>query len=195
MNFDVRKQRGQTQALFLIETLENTNKYERVYDIMGSTGNVYRVAIKQKPTCTCPDYKKRESNCKHIYFVLLRIMKVNKQNEDKSIFSKLELLDMFNNIPMITNHLIVNNTLKQKYDNMKGKDPKDNKVTGKGTDDLCPICLDELENGDQLDYCKYSCGKYIHTVCFGMWCKNKIPVCVFCKQNWNKEIGQYVNLC
>ena len=64
----------------------------------------------------------------------------------------------------------------------------------KETNDLCPICLDELENGDQLDYCKYSCGKSIHVVCFGMWCKKNTPKCIYCKCNWNKQIGEYVNL-
>ena len=24
--------------------------------------------------------------------------------------------------------------------------------------DVCPVCLDPLENGKELDYCKYSCG-------------------------------------
>ena len=67
----------------------------------------------------------------------------------------------------------------------------------KDTADLCPICLDDLENGTELDYCKYSCGKPIHTICFKMWAKKKSKTCVFCRENWEgvkKQDAGYINL-
>ena len=51
-------------------------------------------------------------------------------------------------------------------------------------DDVCPICLDPLENGKELDYCKYSCGQTIHKKCFSMWEKSKGGICVFCRGKW-----------
>ena len=71
-----RKQRGITQKLFLIETLKKKDEKSREYVIMGSTGNVYNVNITNDPTCTCPDYTNHANRCKHIFFVLVRIMKV-----------------------------------------------------------------------------------------------------------------------
>src|SRR5580700_10634340 len=102
---DSRKQRGVTQNIFLIETIIGTEQYERKYIVMGSTGNIYNVIIKNEPECTCPDYTTRYKRCKHIYFVLMRIMKIN--NVDEEEYTNDELVEMFKNIPQITNQLII----------------------------------------------------------------------------------------
>ena len=73
-----RIERCFTDNLYLVESIPQNSKEEkkRIYLIMGSTGNVYSVVITNKPTCTCPDFRQRKKRCKHIYFVLIRIMKV-----------------------------------------------------------------------------------------------------------------------
>lgn len=186
-----RKQKSKLQSIFLIETiLSEENTLERKYVIMGSTGNIYNVVINNIPTCTCPDFVTRHNRCKHIYFVLNRVMKVD--NEDKEIYSETELQDMFNDIPNIMKHLMVNDELKDTYDKLKSNNSV--KCNKKDSDDICPICLDNLENGEELDYCKYSCGKQIHKVCYGMWIKKHPATCVFCRAEWNKENNTYINL-
>ena len=194
---DIRKIRGTTQNLFLIESLKANEQYERKYIVMGSTGNIYNVVIKNIPECSCPDYSTRHKRCKHIYFILLRVMKI--EDEDQEEYTNNELLEMFKNIPHVTNNLLVDGKTKQKYDTLKNNnklDPKSQDVTKKGTDDLCPICLDDLENGDDLDHCKFSCGKSIHKVCYSMWTKKKAANCIFCGANWNEKNSdvKYVNL-
>jgi hypothetical protein len=191
----VRRQRGTTQKLFLIETIIDDKPDERKYVVMGSTGNVYDVVIKTIPECTCPDYETRGNRCKHIYFILIKVMGVADVEQDE--YSKEEIIDMFNNIPQITNNLIVESKFKETYLKLKNTDkPKEDTVSKKGTDDLCPICLDDLENGDETDYCKFSCGKLVHKVCYGMWIKKKAANCVFCNANWygKKEESKYFNL-
>lgn len=186
----IRKQRGIMQNIFLIESIiDETNKYEKCYVVMGSSGNVYQVTICNEPFCTCPDYVTRHKRCKHIFFVLVKIMKTDKEDQDE--YTDTELLEMFVRIPQITNNLIVNDKVKQKYNTLKPN--SDSKITKKNTDDLCPICLDDLENGDELDYCKFSCGKNIHKICFGMWSKSKGNKCVFCSSHWTKN-DKYINL-
>mgnify|MGYP000990748254 CR=1 FL=1 len=187
--FDKRKNRGIVQKLYLVEILEASDDLKREYIVMGSTGNVYRVEISETPTCTCPDYVQRKCRCKHIYFILLRIMKISKEMEDKQKYSNDELVTMFQNIPNITNNLIVGENIKKIY--IKKKNPE---LLKKSKDDLCPICIDDLENGEDLDFCKGSCGKYIHVECFSMWCKSRgIKTCVYCRANWIKE-SDYINL-
>jgi hypothetical protein len=129
-------------------------------------------------------------------------MGLSKGDEDKKVFDKNDLADMFSNIPTITNNLIIDNSKKKLYDAIKlGKLARGESqaITQKDTDDLCPICLDDLENGDELDFCKYSCGKSIHVKCFSMWCKVRPEQnCVFCKHSWlekPKEKSNYINLC
>lgn len=184
MEFNQRKQRAVTQRIFLIETIEEKDDFLREYIIMGSTGNVYNVNITNKPTCTCPDYTSRINRCKHIYFVLVRIMRV--VEPDKNIYTNNDLLKMFNNIPEITNVLCVNSKAKNKYDCSK------NKIVTIKNDDLCPICLDDIQNGEEYDYCKFQCGKCVHKLCFLMWHKKNPAVCLVCKSPWDSQ--KYVNL-
>lgn len=195
MSHNDRKERGKSQNLYLIERLAETNDLQRSYIIMGSSGNVYTVMIKQAPTCTCPDFKSRGKRCKHIYFVLVRIMKVT--NEDKVNYTDDDLTKMFMNIPAITNNLLADNHIKNKYNKINNKE-EDNIVQKKSTDDLCPICLDDLENGTALDYCKFSCGKSVHIECFNMWTLVNGQTCVFCRGNWNDisktDVNGYINL-
>ena len=193
-----RKQRGATQNIFLIETIIDDKETERKYVVMGSTGNVYNVIIKQNPECSCPDYMTRAKRCKHIYFVLIRVMKSS--NEDQVQYSNDELQIMFNNIPQVMHNLIVDDMIKNTYEKLKQSNKLGKKepitVSQKDTSDLCPVCLDDLDNGDELDYCKFSCGKPIHKICYSMWTKKHPVNCIFCKKSWlNKENeSQYVNL-
>lgn len=199
-----RKERGKVQKLYLVERLESKSNYEKTYVVMGSTGNIYQVDIKDTPTCSCPDYQTRFNRCKHIYFVLIRIMRVKNSQVDKESYSKSELKKMFQNIPKIIENVFVNHNIKKTYENKykdkilnSGKGADSLEIEQKSTDDLCPICLDDLENGEELDYCKYSCGKSIHKDCFSMWAKTKPNECVFCRQSWTKLLNdkqKYINL-
>jgi len=73
-----RKQRGLTERLFLL----NNDKYESKieYDVEGTTGNVYMITFAKDPyvisrwKCTCPDFKRRQLTCKHMYFVQARVL-------------------------------------------------------------------------------------------------------------------------
>ena len=196
-----RKTRGKHQNIFLIECIKPTKDYVRDYVIMGSTGNVYNVKIKDYPECTCPDYVSRHRKCKHIYFVLIRVMQVNKIDEyleDEDFYDKKTLKKMFKNIPDVANNLQIDDSKKEMYNKMKNNNNDNNNdchSIKKDTDDLCPICLDDLENGEELDYCKYSCGKYIHKYCFAMMCKKREANCPFCRSPWiKKEVSTYINL-
>ena len=182
---NLRKNRSLTQRLYLIESCKINERLEREYIVMGSTGNVYHVIIKNSPVCNCPDYKQRNNRCKHIYFILIRIMNIN--NPDKYEYNDDDLENMFKNIPEITNYLQVSHDVKQNYQKIK------NKKISKDLDDFCPICLDELENGENIVTCKFSCGRHVHELCFDMLNRNKTNTeCIYCKHSWDEE--KYINL-
>jgi len=175
-----RIERCYTDNIYLIESLPEDYKYpfQRIFVIMGHSGHVYNVTISNVPNCTCPDFMHKNRRCKHIYFVLMRIMNIN--NYKERYFSDEQLEEMFLNVPPVAQNLIyvgekVNNEEKeveQKFDK----------------DDICPICLDPLENGKDLDFCRYSCGKTIHKKCFSMWEKTKGSICVFCRAEWHSKL-------
>jgi hypothetical protein len=187
-----RKQNGLTHKLYLIDVLVPKDKYTRAYTVMGSTGNVYEVTVTKTPSCTCPDYVSRKKRCKHIFFILLRIMHVT--DGDKGSYTQNELLEMFNKIPPVTNYLCVDNDTRNKYIELKSKQSG---VDQKALDDVCPICLEDLSNGEELDFCKYSCGKNIHKNCFEMVNQKrdiKEILCPFCRHNWEQASTGYLNL-
>jgi hypothetical protein len=38
------------------------------FEVVGSTGNIYKTVIGKVPTCDCPDVRFRKTQCKHICF-------------------------------------------------------------------------------------------------------------------------------
>ncbi len=224
-----RKYRGKTQRIFLIECIvgkasfsnsrekvsknffcTDINEYSRSYMVCGTTKNVYKVTIKNTPVCTCPDHQMRRRRCKHIYFVLCRIMNVSPDKEDLKKYSNQDLLKMFTNIPPVTNNLIVNNNAQKEYMKHKkdgifiGKDStnkKDDKIKKQRFDDICPICLDDITDEEDSDFCKYSCGKSVHKICFEKWMDvtHSKKKCIFCQADWgpkkhNVTPSKYINL-
>ena len=172
-----RIERCYTDNIYLIESVppDSEDDTERTYVIMGHSGHVYNVTISHRPKCTCPDFYLRGNRCKHIYFVLIRIMNID--NVTDKYYSDEDLTDMFRNIPPIAQNLMYKGS---DVEINEGKEVEQKFEEG----DICPICLDPLENGKELDFCRYSCGKTIHSKCFSMWVKSKGSICVFCRAQW-----------
>ena len=87
-----RMERCFTDNIYLIEALppDSEDDTERTYVIMGHSGNVYNVTIANRPHCTCPDFYLRRNRCKHIYFVLMRIMNI--ENPTDKFYDDDELI-------------------------------------------------------------------------------------------------------
>lgn len=190
-----RKTRGIKQKIFLILTYEyDDDKLERSYEVMGTTGNVYMVTINESPSCTCPDYVTRAKRCKHIYFVLTRIMKVRTEQEDIEKYPNDVLRNMFDSIPIITESLRVDATKLNKFKELKKNKNGEVKMRKIMEEDMCPICLMELDDSEDLVYCKYSCGNSIHKECFDMYNLKKTEIkCILCQNLWNPD-RQYIKL-
>lgn len=73
--YQARYERALTQRMFLIDRQRTTRSdehgeyKEEVFDMAGTTGNVYQVTISKLPKCTCPDWRNNRSQCKHIIYV------------------------------------------------------------------------------------------------------------------------------
>lgn len=67
-----RLERVRSQRMFLIDRErkpdeDDTGEVE-VFDLAGTTGNIYQVTVSKVPSCTCPDNEKG-NQCKHIVYV------------------------------------------------------------------------------------------------------------------------------
>ena len=183
-NMTDRKVKSLTDKLYLID-----RKTDRNYVIMGSTGNVYEVNFvsmsdgKNSVKCTCPDNKYRSKRCKHIYFVLLRI--VNVTNVDSYYYMD----DQIMNIRDITkDNVLVSEDIKKKYENSLVQNVR-------GLDDICPICFEDMTTDDDYVHCVSGCKRCVHRMCFSMWERANGPKCVFCRAVMGgNNGGTYVNL-
>lgn len=184
---NIRKENSKKDGLYIIEVAD-VDEHSKKYVIMGHSGKVYETLITNKPSCSCPDFKYRRKRCKHIYFILLKAMKVKADDTDNPEYTDDDIENMFNKIPPAMDHLYVNDYMHNKYEKAKKEAKNKGKVIVvemKSTDDSCLICLDDLENGEELDYCKYSCGKPIHSLCFKMWTSKRPNCCIICKADWD----------
>ncbi|KAJ5176368.1 RING finger domain protein [Penicillium canariense] len=144
------------------------------FDVVGSTGNIYKVVIGKQPTCDCPDGRKG-NQCKHICYVLLKALKPRPELQYQLGFVSSELREMYEGSPL--------SRIKATATSDQDHDGKRKPVEGD-----CPICFMEFEAKDETIWCKAACGNNIHKACFDQWAatsRAQGPVrCVYCRTNW-----------
>ena len=89
-----RKNRGKNQNICL-KKVNFLSDNKREYVIIGTTNNSYTVTVSNIVTCTCPDHETRQVRCKHIYFVLCKILKIENGDEDKYFYTNSKLRTIF----------------------------------------------------------------------------------------------------
>jgi hypothetical protein len=70
-----RLNRALSQSMYLLSiTKKDIQDYS--FSVEGSTSSVYKVDLNENLRCTCIDFKKRHKICKHILFILFRVLKI-----------------------------------------------------------------------------------------------------------------------
>ena len=145
-------------------------------ELAGSTGNVYTVSISHVPTCTCPNFVKGNPQCKHILYVLIKMLKAPERLQYQLAFLTNELREIFDHagpLPV------------EKLDD-SDKDGKRKPVEGD-----CPICCDDLEPAaEEIVWCRAACGNNLHKSCFDRWKASKRGgqvTCPYCRTPWQGD--------
>ncbi|CAF1124930.1 unnamed protein product [Rotaria sordida] len=210
-----RIERALHQRLYLLAVTKSSNEPTyREYKVLGQTANVYTIIITHIPSCTCPDYAKGHL-CKHIIFVLHRVLKVDRNspllyqqalltNELNEIFAKADLQHN-------DSHILAEQSIREAY-HAKTGDPNvilnSKKIQQKiiTNDDECPICFESMINEkNNILFCSTSCGNNMHKKCFEQWRQaklsmNELVTCPFCRIEWktiikrNKNQNDFLNL-
>lgn len=86
-----RLDRACSQRMFVIDRVrtDSDDGPEEVFEMAGTTGNVYRVTIASVPSCDCPDSHKG-NQCKHIIYVRSLPRNLHAKCRSSTMSSKLQ---------------------------------------------------------------------------------------------------------
>ncbi|GJD11733.1 hypothetical protein Gasu2_58610 [Galdieria sulphuraria] len=202
-----RLERAKKQRLYLL-AVTNSEVGSPSFAILGSTGNVYTVWFQSGcPKCNCIDHRVRKTLCKHVIFVLLRILKVPEEQIEKfcsSCGSESELQRYLRNVTLLvdTQYIAPQNTVedfKSIVGDLDGSFSSLRKppVPRREENTECPICFENFsteEGAEPILYCKWGCGNAVHKDCFDKWSCSKVEAgqevtCVYCRTPWEKTEG------
>ncbi|KAF2677246.1 hypothetical protein K458DRAFT_378710 [Lentithecium fluviatile CBS 122367] len=177
------KERALTQRLTILDRERSgTDQVPEEKVVMaGSTGNVYTQHIRHIPSCDCP-HAKKGNQCKHIIYVMLRVLKAPEHVGYQLALTSGELRDLFKNAAPIP-----------RADATDTSTTDDEDGNRKPIEGECPICYTDFEpEKEAIVYCKAACGNNIHKDCMQSWMAAKAgkATCPCCRAQWaDEDIG------
>lgn len=172
------------------------------YVVARTTSTMFQ-SERMKWDCTCPDFLKRNKACKHIYFIVYKVLRFDRDQTDYSKAAHHQdcwefALKRFENKEHDTD---VPEDILKAYNKLREiKKRKTEEITPQGLQDGqrnyvgedCGICMEEMKLDEQVIYCNKVCGRSVHTDCFVKWSSHhKSPTCVYCRSTivTNEEYG------
>jgi len=182
------RSRALTQRMF---ALDRRRDHDRTADhpvetiaLAGTTGNLYTIIIDKIPSCDCP-HARKGNQCKHLAYVLSRVLRAPAHLEYQLAFTSAELKEIFARAPPLPCETVE-----------EGKE--DDECKRKPLEGECPICVCDFEpeSGEAVVYCRTACGNNVHRACFEQWAATKkregeAVTCPFCRALWQGE-GKFV---
>jgi hypothetical protein len=179
------KARALTQRLTVLnrERCGTDEVPEEKVVMAGSTGNVYTQHICQVPSCDCP-HAKKGNQCKHIIYVMLRVLKAPEHVGYQLALTSEELRDLFKNAAPIPGADSADTTTADTEEGNR-----------KPIEGECPICYTDFEpDKEAIVYCKAGCGNNVHKDCMQSWMTAKAgkATCPYCRAQWAVEdVGSF----
>jgi len=151
-------------------------------------GVKYKVLIGDCNQCTCSQTR-RNINCIHILFVLMRVYKLPSTSEllKRTGFNEYELNNILKG--QAQKEMKKREELKRVASPRKKNSPR--KIE---EGDCCPICMEDISPGEidlSLVYCRVSCGNYIHSACLKEYFASnyqKQKICPLCRADWKCDL-------
>ena len=163
-----RKQRGLRERIYLLDAKKNSDEW--VLTVKGQSKSIYKILIScNKVKCKCMDFNIRKNVCKHMFFILGRILK------DSKIINKIDKIeDIENNFKIISDNLqcVLSNHVSD----------KDSVVINYDKKECCSICFEEFGDED-IQQCELTCKNVFHTECINLWLASNNS-CPLCRSSW-----------
>lgn len=175
-----RFEKGIQQNIYVVDVdtdkqNDKTNPHI-LFFVCGTTQNTYEVVFgKNNVHCSCMDFQIHKHLCKHLYFLIGKVGKLNLQQiqnmfgygepvlKKTSFFSRKE-----KGFKIISNKIV--EIIEKNVEKMKRGDGEN----------CCCICLETLEKKDRCIECE-KCKNLFHSACIRFWLnkRNKCPLCRF----------------
>lgn len=201
----VKLHRALSHPLFLIERQDNG----RSFVVMGATGNVYTVKIECSPSCTCRDFQKgagsnrRGGPCKHILFVMHRVLKVERTDPKLYQVALLtsEVEEIYANAPQMTHDDLLADEAARRQFRELGSQDNESSLDATSASVECAVCLLSLPgSGPALASSVVACGQCrqrLHKACMDkvIMHSSARPRCPLCRACWRNDLGnEHINL-
>lgn len=169
---NIRKLKSLTERILFIDESLILDNQDQIYGIdfkiLGSKNSIYILHVwtdqnSVKCICNCMDFKMRNRNCKHIYWLgSNKFKKIDPNDWDLGEYKRI----------------ITNSWLEFEKNNFFN-----------GRNETCPICLDLIDyNNDITICCKYQCKNSVHSVCWSrLYSISGKTNCVVCRTNTMPE--------
>jgi len=165
-----RKQRGLSERIFLLNATLQDDNWK--LSIKGSSKRIYKITLSNNIIkCGCMDFSIRHKVCKHLYFILGRI--INSDNLTKNVKEVDDMID---------NYELLSKLLKLKLSNHVCQDEEDIIYDKK---DTCCICFEEFGKENVIQ-CESQCKNTFHKDCINLWLSNNSS-CPLCRSTWLKK--------
>ena len=130
----------------------------------------FKVLLGLKHTCDCSLFLKDKELCKHIIWILTRKFRVAKDNP---LVYQLGLNERELNgliyAPKQSVKKVINKAASAGHERVIEKKKEIQ------SDDVCPICQEEIYNSKRsLIHCKFGCGNSIHVSCMKIWADHQL---------------------
>jgi len=174
--------------------------------VVGSTGNVYTVTLDRRPTCTCPYFVRKNDVCKHLFYVLLKV--VGLSHESPIVYQKAyltnELVEIYSLLES-SPPTFASNTVRVEYHRRLN-----NVTTTKAI--LCGYCQKRLVGKQQyptIQCPSHGCRSHFHAACIlslpdiagrlsihddPRRTRTTIVECPTCGEVWEHDDGYSINL-
>lgn len=157
-------------------------------DVLGSTGNVYRVTLSFAGSqCQCPDFAKGGGVCKHLLFVMLRVLKLSR--EDHRVWqTSLTMTELQPLLAHLRDRHGQLGELAADASVLRGyREAKDGEAAApkQPLPAECPICFEEISETNTMCTCR-ACGHHLHADCQHRWAasSSKGDTCPLCRSPW-----------
>lgn len=145
--------RAKSERMYLIAV----NADELKFTVEGSRGIEYNLKFGKVNSCDCPYFKFNNKICKHMYFIINRVCKLEPQKVDST---STDIIKMY---PTLIE------TLKKVH-----RPKEDTDCINQSYEDCC-ICYESMHESSVIK-CG-TCNQCIHNSCMTIWAKNTCPLC------------------